>query len=104
MIIKKSQEFFPSKPIHEPIQITRIWAQDGWCYIPELKQRQRFFLNEETTLKLETETWTGVLPLAESVESLSYLLFSQKPLVWAEKSSWGVELYEEHNANLHIHS
>jgi len=74
--------------------ITRIWAQDGWCYIPELKERQRFFVNENL-FEMDFEVWNGVIPLPEHRETLSYSLERQKPRVWREQGEGWAELYEQ---------
>ena len=75
-------------------QITRIWAQDGWCYIPELSQRQRFSVVGEF-LEMEQEIWRGVIPMPEHRESLGYNVRGLQPLTWQEEGPGWAELYEE---------
>ena len=75
-------------------QITRIWAQDGWCYIPELSKRQRFSVVGEF-LEMEQEAWRGVIPFPEHQESLGYTVRAQQPLTWQEEGPGWTELYEE---------
>jgi hypothetical protein len=33
------------------MQVTLIWSSDGWCYIPQLKIRPKFF--ENNTIQTE---------------------------------------------------
>ena len=75
-------------------QITRIWGQDGWCYIPELSQRQRFSVVGEF-LEMEQEIWRGVIPMPEHQESLGYTVRAVQPLIWQEGGQGWAELYEE---------
>ena len=75
-------------------QITRIWAQDGWCYIPELSQRQRFSVVGEF-LEMEHEIWRGVIPMPEYQEAIQYCVYGQQPLTWQEGGQGWTELYEE---------
>lgn len=76
--------------------ITRIWAHDGWCYIPELKQRQKFFtVDDPEQFRLEIEEWTGIIPRPLHSEELKYSRISESPLVWQEEGTWGGELYEQ---------
>jgi hypothetical protein len=83
--------------------ITRIWAHDGWCYIPELKQRQKFFITDDPQVfRMEIESWTGIIPMSEHSEELKYCQISQTPLVWQEEAPWGSELYEESIPSMNI--
>ena len=93
MIISRTQKRFASKPI-QSILITRIWSHDGWCYIPEMTMRQRFY----DSGKFETEEWKGAIPSGQYWEHLTYHLYSQSPLVWTEEGFWGHETFEEHIA------
>jgi hypothetical protein len=76
------------------IPVTRIWAHDGWCYIPELSKRQRFSL-AEAGINVETEVWTGVIPKPNHVEAVKYSLLSEHPLVWEEQGPTWCERYEQ---------
>lgn len=83
-------------------QITRIWGNDGWCYIPELRLRQRFSATEMPgVLEFTSETWSGVIPMPEFQEQVTYSLLSAKPLRWQEEGSWGCERYEETTPRKH---
>ena len=78
------------------IQITRIWANDGWCYIPELQLRQKFLVvDTPSEFELLSEPWQGIIPKPEHWEQLNYYPKSQFPLVWEEMGPWGREKYEE---------
>lgn len=100
MNVRRTQAFSGSKPI-KTILITRIWANDGWCYIPELKIRQRFFVNGHDMLRLDSETYTGVTPFPEHSELLTYFLYSENPLSWGEQGVWGYEAFEQTDATPH---
>lgn len=92
MYIRRSQIFSVSEYPNVK-QITRVWANDGWCYIPELKQRQQFFDTEKGVF-LNIENYDGIIPFPLYSESLSYRT-SQGPLQsWVETGQWGSELYQ----------
>ena len=100
MYIKLSKTFSASKPL-KTILITRIWGNDGWSYIPELKIRQRFFTIGTDMFRLESETYNGVIPFPEHSELLTYFLYSENPLSWGEQGVWGYEAFEQTDANHH---
>jgi hypothetical protein len=60
---------------------TLIWGNDGWCYIPELKIRQRF-----TEKKYYQEDWEGVIAMPENIEFTQRAVLSKEPLIWQEDS------------------
>ena len=76
-----------SKPI-ESKKVTFIWSNDGWCYIPELKLRQKF---SET--RFTQEEWDGVIAMPEYIETVNRYVYSVSPLVWREKGSQFDEVY-----------
>jgi hypothetical protein len=100
MNIKRSQTSSASKPI-KTILITRIWGNDGWCYIPELNLRQKFFTSGADQLRLESQAYTGAIPFPEHSELLTYFLYSQSPLSWGEQGPWGYESFEQLDAIHH---
>jgi len=67
-----------SKPI-ESKNVTLIWANDGWCYIPQLKLRQRF-----TETHYTSEEWMGTIAMPEYIEQVTWALHSKEPRVWQE--------------------
>lgn len=76
--------------------ITRVWSGDGWCYIPELKLRQKFLTTDEKDIfQLVSETWKGVIPKPEHYELLMYRQISESPLAWEESGIWGCDIYEQ---------
>lgn len=103
MDIKRTQKSFASEAI-KTIPITRIWANDGWCYIPELKLRQKFFHIEQDVFRLINETYDGITPFSQHSELLTYILYSNSPLAWAEQDSWGIESYAQIDAIHHINN
>jgi hypothetical protein len=94
MYVQRSQTFSASKP-KKTILITRIWANDGWCYVPELQQRHKFFNIDEHVMKIESESYSGSIPFPEHSELVTYLLLSEKPLRWAEQGAGWFEVFEE---------
>ncbi len=68
---------------HSPFKTTReitvVWGNDGWRYVPQLKFRDKF------TEKLYTrEEWDGVLALPESIEVVNWGVHLKEPLTWSE--------------------
>jgi hypothetical protein len=97
MYVKRTPTFSASKP-KKTILITRIWANDGWCYVPEMQQRHKFFTINEDVFRIATEDYTGAIPFPEHSELLTYALFSEKPLRWAEQRNRWCEEFEEVSA------
>jgi hypothetical protein len=46
-------------------------------------------------MKLESESYSGAIPFPEHSELVTYLLFSEKPLRWAEQGAGWFEVFEE---------
>ena len=67
-------------------KVTLIWANDGWCYIPQLNIRQRF-----TETHYYHESWTGIIAMPEYVEEVERTLYSKEPLIWREND----EIYSQ---------
>jgi hypothetical protein len=63
----------------ESKNVTMIWAEDGWCYIPELHLRQKF--NETHYYR---EDWSGIIAMPEYIEKVTWALYSKEPRVWRE--------------------
>ena len=79
--------------------VTYLWCNDGWCYIPELNIRQKFIVMKDSNfLTLIEEPWEGVLPVPLNLEKVARSLFSEATRVWLEKSSYFSELYVEQPA------
>ena len=75
-------------------KITRIWAHDGWCYIPELQVRQKFLtIPNKREMEFLSESWVGIIPKPEHSESLTY--YRESPLAWEECGYWGCDRYEQ---------
>lgn len=51
----------------EQYEVTHIWANDGWCYIPEKNVRRRFI---ET--QIIQQNWNGVIAMPEYVEKATW--------------------------------
>ena len=83
-LIKHSQ-YALIKPI-EVRNIHRLWADDGWCYIPQLKKRERF-----TETHFFSENWEGIIPIPLHSEQVLRSVYS--PMVWKEFD----DLYEVTN-------
>jgi len=69
-----------NKPI-ESKNVTFIWGNDGWCYIPQLNLRQKF-----TNTHYYHEDWHGVIALPEYIEQVNWSLYSKEPRVWQENT------------------
>jgi hypothetical protein len=66
------------KPL-KSLEASFVWGNDGWCYIPQLKIRQKF-----TETKFFIEEWTGIIPMPSHFETLDFSLYSEKPRMWKE--------------------
>lgn len=75
--------------------ITRIWASDGWCYIPQFGERQKFIDHSPNVFQIITEKWDGIIPSQEYVEQVQYSLITKTPLIWIEKTLSACEKFEE---------
>jgi hypothetical protein len=73
----------------ETRKLNLIWGSDGWCYIPDLKVRQKF--KED---KFYREKWDGVIAMPEYIENITWTLYSHSPLVWRESASGFDYIYE----------
>jgi hypothetical protein len=69
--------------------VTLLWCDDGWCYIPALKLRQKF-----TETKYFHEKWDGVIATPLYIEDITWTLFSEKPRAWSETSDQFSEFYQ----------
>lgn len=66
------------KPL-KTLKASFVWGNDGWCYIPQLKIRQKF-----TETKFFIEEWSGIVPMPCHFETLDFTLYSEKPRMWKE--------------------
>ena len=72
--------------------ITRIWAVDVWCYIPELKVRQKFVIIPNTKeVEFFSEDWSGTVPKAINVEHMKY--YKHSSTIWEEVGFFGIDRY-----------
>jgi len=78
-----------ASPLKEAV-ITRVWAQDGWCYIPQLLKREKF-----TEEEFFEESWDGVIPIPVYSETLIRTIYSMSPRIWREKGEEFDEIFEE---------
>lgn len=84
---------FPN-PI-EKHEVTIVWGNDGWRYIPFLNIRDKF---TETTYY--RQKWEGVIAHPSHIEyDVTWTLYSQKPLMWRESGKLRDEIYEERSPN-----
>ncbi len=76
--------------------VTNLWSDDGWCYVPELQVRRKYrMMYEDDVFDVAEEPWNGVTPLSEYSEQVIWTLYSQSPRVWGEKGQGFSELYVE---------
>jgi len=91
-----------SYKIQEKKFITRVWAIDGWCYIPQLKERQKFLGHSSHEYEFIREPWDGIIPKCKHIEELiEYHVITQNPLSWGEKTPWSHERFSETTPNPH---
>lgn len=84
---------FPS-PI-EKHEVTIIWGNDGWRYIPFLNIRDKF-----TYTKYYLEHWEGVVAMPEYIENnVTWTLYSHQPRMWRESGKLRDEIYEVKGPN-----
>lgn len=86
-------EYIKSTPsnLTNPIEskdVTLIWSTDGWCYIPQLKTRQKF-----TETHFFHEDWDGIIGMPAHTEQITWILYSKEPRVWREQGEQHDELY-----------
>ena len=72
-----------------------IWSHDGWCYVPQLQRRQKYLAHKNGTMEIQVEPWFGVIPMWEHLEDVELYLFSQEPLLWAERIGVSYEIFLE---------
>lgn len=63
--------------------VTMLWCEDGWTYIPELKIRRQYFAIEKN-VKMEQESWVGTIPMPLHTEYVKISTYS--PQCWRETS------------------
>lgn len=61
-----------SQSVSNMQKVTMIWANDGWCYIPQLNIRRKF--KEDKTIQ---ENWSGVIAMPEYIEELTLQAYEQ---------------------------
>jgi hypothetical protein len=79
----------PSNPIQKT-KTTFIWGSDGWCYVPELKLRQKYTEN-----RYLFDSWEGVIAPPLNIETVDWYLYSQAPRCWREVTGFSDEIFEE---------
>ena len=82
------------------LHLTYLWGNDGWCYVPELKQRRRYKLEELGVIDLQIEDYVGVMPTILHEEAVLMTVYSQTkegkmPRVWSEKTEFSCDLFLE---------
>lgn len=88
---------YPTKYFHfgsatplEEVTVTRVWAQDGWCYVPQLLKREKF-----TESEYHDQPWDGIIPLPVYTETLVRTIYSHSPMIWRERGMDFDEIFEE---------
>lgn len=81
------------------MNITYLWCNDGWCYVPELKQRRKYVLENLNVIDVAIEPYTGVIPLFQNSEKVCLTVFHWKgeqiAKVWSEKTDFSCDLFVE---------
>ena len=76
-------------------EVTFLWANDGWCYIPEIKQRRKYLLSNEGAVEILMQLWPYAIPKIEHTEHVTQKVLQEKPLILQEQVGDSSELYEE---------
>jgi hypothetical protein len=92
--IQKSSQYALMTP-KEMNEVTFLWANDGWCYIPELKQRRKYVLNNDGIVEVLVQVWAYAIPLPQHVEKVTQSVLQETPRVLQEQTEHSCELYEE---------
>lgn len=73
--------------------LTILWCDDGWSYIPARYVRFRYIHSNET---YEEVSWTGAIPArVEYEEHIKWTLYSNSPKIWKEEAKEYSELFVE---------
>lgn len=75
--------------------VTYLWCNDGWCYIPEMKLRKKYFMACNLQLNIVEESWDGIIQVPEYSEQVEISVYSQSPRIWKETIENLSELYVE---------
>jgi len=73
-------QILPKTPLKNR-DVTLIWCNDGWCYIPALGIRQRF-----TEKQYFFQPWDGIIGMPQYLEDVKWCLFSEQPRIWSENN------------------
>jgi len=73
--------------------LTILWCDDGWSYVPSRYVRFRYIHSNET---YEEVSWTGAIPArVEYQEHIKWTLYSNSPKIWKEEAKEYSELFVE---------
>jgi hypothetical protein len=85
--------------LEKPIQtkeLTYLWCNDGWCYIPEIKARRKYFTIEDNLhIQIIEEKWSELIPVCEYLEKVEVSIYSHSPQIWKEQIENFCDLYVE---------
>lgn len=76
-------------------EVTFLWANDGWCYIPELKQRRKYVLANDGSVEILIQLWSYAIPMPQHTEKVTQKVLAKQPQVVLEETEKSSELYEE---------
>ena len=76
-------------------ELTLLWCEDGWCYVPERKVRCAYecTLTPVSKILYIEEPWEGTIAYPMYTERVTWTLYSVSPLIWRERSEEFDELY-----------
>lgn len=82
------------------LDVTYLWANDGWCYVPEMKQRRKYILEDAGVIDVQIEDYYGVMPMSLHEEAVVLTVYSQRKeektaKVWSEKTDFSCDLFVE---------
>ena len=76
--------------------VTILWCDDGWSYIPELNLRRQYYAIKKS-MKLRQELWEGTIPLPLHSEQVQLSQYSE--MVWREVSEDHDDLFSVSTTN-----
>ena len=60
--MKYTTRALKSEEAIKQMTVTRVWGNDGWCYLPELLRRQKM-----TETEYYHESWNGVISMPSNM-------------------------------------
>ena len=80
--------------VRETREVTNIWTDSEWSYIPELKVRRQFMVDVKSKdFQYLEEPWDGVIPnKVLNEQKITYVVYNHKKM-WSESCNGFTEVY-----------